>query len=227
MSIEPKYLTIQRRVRYAVLEAPEPPATEIWFVLHGYNQLAHRFLRYFQPIHEGARQIVSAEGLHRQYIDHAARTVGASWMTSEDRQTDIQDYVAYLDLLYARVLDGEKRPENLRIVALGFSQGAHTLCRWLAFGAARIDRAILWGETVPPDLDLAEHGAALSEADLQLVVGDDDEFLGPAAVAAHEARLRDAGVPFESHSFEGGHRIHAEILRQLAGAPTTGQCRLG
>ena len=189
MSIEPKHLTIERRVRYAVLEAPEPPATEIWFVLHGYNQLAHRFLRYFRPIHQGARCIVSAEGLHRQYIDHAARTVGASWMTSEDRQTDIEDYVAYLDRLHARVLDRGGYPPNIRIVALGFSQGVHTLCRWLAFGAARIDRAVLWGETVPPDLDLAKHGGALAAADLQLVVGDDDEFFGAEAVAANEARL--------------------------------------
>ncbi|WP_423924519.1 alpha/beta hydrolase [Candidatus Palauibacter sp.] len=220
MAVEPKHITIERRVRYAVLEPHERLASEIWFVLHGYNQLAHRFLRYFQPIHTSARCIVAAEGLHRQYIDHESRRVGASWMTSEDRLTDIEDYVGYLDRLHAHILAEESRPRTggskpVRIVGLGFSQGVHTLCRWLAFGRARIDRAVLWGSTVPPDLDLAEHGATLSAADLHLVVGEQDEYYDAAAVDAHEARLRQAGVDFTPHTFSGGHRLDAGVLRGL------------
>ena len=227
MAVEPRHITIERRVRYAVLEPHERPATEIWFALHGYNQLAHRFLRYFQPIHTGARCIVAPEGLHRQYIDHESRRVGASWMTSEDRLTDIEDYVGYLDRLHAHILAEESRPRTggsapVRIVGLGFSQGVHTLCRWLAFGRARIDRAVLWGSTVPSDLDLAEHGAALSAADLHLVVGDADEYYDRAAVEAHEARLRGAGVAFTSHRYPGGHHLDAGTLRCLAEPGGTG-----
>ena len=79
--------------------------------------------------------------------------------------------------------------ERVRILGLGFSQGAHTLCRWLAYGQSRIDRAVLWGETVPPDLDLTEHGSTLSAADLQLVAGDSDEVFRPEAVSANKKRL--------------------------------------
>ncbi len=221
MSIEPRHITIERRMRFAVLEPLERPVTEIWFALHGYNQLAHRFLRYFRPIHAGARCIVAPEGLHRQYIDHESRRVGASWMTSEDRLTDIEDYVGYLDRLHAHVLAEESRgtaggAARPRIVGLGFSQGVHTLCRWLAFGRARIDRAILWGSTVPPDLDLSEHGETLSAADLHLVVGDRDEYFDRAAIEAHEARLRAARVRFTSQTYAGGHRLDAGVLQRLA-----------
>lgn len=227
MTVEPRHITIERRVRFAVLEPHERPVTEIWFALHGYNQLAHRFLRYFQPIHAGARCIVAPEGLHRHYLDHESRKVGASWMTSEDRLTDIGDYVGYLDRLHAHVLAEESRQTAggsapPRVVGLGFSQGVHTLCRWLAFGRARIDRAILWGSTVPPDLDLSEHGATLSAADLHLVVGAADEYFDQAAIEAHEARLRAAGVSFTSHSYAGGHRLDAGTLRRLADPGGTG-----
>ncbi|WP_419949293.1 alpha/beta hydrolase [Candidatus Palauibacter sp.] len=220
MTVEPRHITIERRVRYAVLEPRERPVAEIWLALHGYNQLAHRFLRYFQPIHAGARCIVAAEGLHRQYIDETSRKVGASWMTSEDRLTDIEDYVRYLDRLHAHVLAEESRQRTggsapPRIVALGFSQGVHTLCRWLAFGRARIDRAVLWGATVPPDLDLAEHGGRLSAADLHLVVGEADEYYDRAAIEAHEARLRAAGIGFTSLTYPGGHRLDASVLQHL------------
>ena len=223
MDIEPRHLAIERRVRYAVLEGRPGDIAQVWFVLHGYNQLAHRFLRLFATIDDGTRRIVAPEGLHRQYIDHAARTVGASWMTSEDRLTDIEDYVAYLDRLYRATFDeAGLDPAAVEVVGLGFSQGVHTLCRWVAFGDSRMDRAILWGATVPPDLDLDAHRAGLAAADLHLVFGDEDEFYGADAVWSHEARLRAADIPFTTLGFRGGHRIDAETLRRLTDLSAAG-----
>ncbi|MDH3735047.1 MAG: phospholipase [Gemmatimonadota bacterium] len=220
MTGEIRHLTIERHARYAVLPGDPDRVTEVWFALHGYNQLAHRFMRRFLILDDGTRHIVAAEGLHRQYIDHATRKVGASWMTSEDRLTDIADYVAYLDRLYEAALAeiGRDRDE-VRAVAVGFSQGVHTLCRWIALGASRIDRAVLWGGTVPPDLDLDRHGTALGRADLQLVVGDEDEYFGAAVVGKHEARLEAADVSFRSWSFEGGHTLHDQTLAAIAALP--------
>jgi len=211
------HLTIERRVRYTILEGEAGRVERVWFALHGFQQLAPRFIRRFLPLDDGTRLIVAAEGLHRHYVDHAARTVGASWMTSEDRLTDIDDYVAYLDRLYAHVFAvAGLDPAAVSVVALGFSQGVHTLCRWLAFGNSRIDRAILWGATVPPDLDLEAHGPALAQADLQLVVGDRDEHFDAEAVRAHESRLTGAGIPFRSWRYEGGHRLDEATLLDLA-----------
>jgi predicted esterase len=218
---ETRHLTIERRARYAILPGQPGRISEVWFALHGYNQLAPRFLRHMLPLDDGRRTIVAAEGLHRQYIDHADRKVGASWMTSEDRLTDIADYVAYLDRLHDVVLgDAGLDRGDVRVVALGFSQGVHTLCRWLAFGRARLDRAILWGGTVPPDLDLSVHGTALDDADIQLVVGSRDEYFGPAAIEAHESQLAAAGITYRSWSFDGGHRLDAETLAALGNHPS-------
>lgn len=216
--METRHFEIRRKLRYAVIGDPTREPAQVWFALHGYGQLAPRFIGYFEGLDDGTRLIVAPEGLHRHYIDHAERKVGASWMTSEDRLTDIDDYVRYLDALYAHVIESAGAG-GAEVFALGFSQGVHTLCRWLAFGSARIDRAVLWGAVVPPDLDLRAEGAALGRTRLTLVVGDSDEYLGPDAVRAHEARLEAHGIPFSSLGFSGGHRLDADTLRRLATTP--------
>src|SRR5256885_16981857 len=74
-------------------------------------------------------------------------------MAREDRLSEIEDYVRYLDAVHDdvfRVLDRSQ----VRLHALGFSQGAPTVSRWAALGQARVDRLVLWGGEFPPDLGL-------------------------------------------------------------------------
>lgn len=208
------HLTIPRQARYATLGNPGTHA-QVWFGLHGYGQLAHRFLRYLAPLDDGSRLLVAPEGLHRYYVDHDAREVGASWMTSEDRLTDIEDYVDWLDRLYGHVV-GPGAGEDPAVFALGFSQGVHTLCRWLALGDAEVDVGVLWGAGIPPDLDLSAHGDRLRRIRLFLVTGEEDEHFGPDALAATEARLEEHGVLVETATFPGGHRLDRDVLERLA-----------
>ena len=200
-------LTTTRTARYFTLGVPER-ATDLWFVCHGYGQLAARFLERFRPVETPQRCFVAPEGLSRFYLSEgpAERRVGASWMTREDRLHEIDDYVRYLDAVYAAVSPGKKR-----VTALGFSQGTATVSRWTALGTSRIDRLVLWGGEVPPDLDLTR----LRVPKLVLVYGTRDEFFTPKVVAANEARLREHGIEYEMTSFDGGHDIHAVTLRSL------------
>lgn len=200
-------LSTSRTARFFTLGAPER-ADDLWFCCHGYGQLAARFLERFRVIEGEHRAFVAPEGLSRFYLSEspAERRVGASWMTREDRLHEIDDYVRYLDAVYAAV-----QPRAAKITALGFSQGTATASRWAALGSARIDRLILWGGEVPPDLDLKR----LRVPRLLLVYGTRDEFFTPKVVAANEARLRDHGIPYEMRSFDGGHEIHTATLGSL------------
>jgi predicted esterase len=190
-----RYFTIGRRER------------EVWFVLHGYGQLAARFLSRFEPIDDGTRLIVAPEGLSRFYLteDPAERRVAASWMTREDRVSEIEDYVRYLDAVYADVVGSE-----IRVTVLGFSQGATTACRWSALGTSKIARLIVWGGEVPSDVDMRRASR------LSLVYGSRDQYFTPKVVSATEARLREQKVPYELVPFDGGHEIDAAVLKRLA-----------
>jgi len=147
-------LVVPRTARYYTLGPTHGFPRELWFVCHGYGQLAERFLRQFAPLDDGTRLIVAPEGLSRFYLDPLAQRrndpsprVGATWMTREDRDAEIADYVAYLERLAAEIrhpLAGAAP----RIVVLGFSQGTATVSRWLAASDLRVDQLVLWGGAI-------------------------------------------------------------------------------
>lgn len=211
------HITVPRTARYYTLGDAHGDIREVWFVCHGFSQLAGRFLRHFAAIDDGTRLIIAPEALNRFYIDPASvptpdRRVGATWMTREDRVTEISDYVSYLDALYDQFFEEIKR-DDVQVYAFGFSQGVATVSRWAVFGRAKFDRMILWAGGVPPDLDLRQHADRLRGASLTLVVGDRDEFIKPEHVEEQERRLSDHGIPFEMVSFNGGHAVTAEGLK--------------
>ena len=211
-------LAVSRSARYFSLGGGQPG--QVWFVCHGYGQLAARFLDKVRVLDDGSRYVVAPEGLSRFYLSEspAERRVGACWMTREDRLAEIDDYVRYLDAVYGDVF-GTLDRTRVTVHALGFSQGAATVSRWAALGKARIDRLILWGGEFPPDLDLAVEPAAdrLRAARVTLVYGRADELITPKVVTAIAAGLRAYGVPCEEIPFDGGHELNDGVLRRLAG----------
>ncbi len=206
------HLLVQRTARYVTL-GPSRNARSVWFVLHGYGQLAAYFLRHFQPLDDGSRLFVAPEALSRFYIQPYTR-VGASWMTKEARQAEIDDYLGYLDAVYDRIFAEQDRATTT-VTLLGFSQGATTASRWAALGRGRFDRLICWAGDLAHDLDLDAHGPALPP--LTIVAGTDDEYIPPDRLAEVEARLQRHGLAYDLIRFEGGHRLHADTLLRLAG----------
>lgn len=102
------HIEVIRTARYWTL-GPEEGAREVWYGLHGYRQLGRRFLRRFEPIDDGTRLVVAPDALSRFYVSsgsgrHGAESVvGGTWMTRDDRDAEIRDYVRYLDRLARKV----------------------------------------------------------------------------------------------------------------------------
>jgi predicted esterase len=221
-TFEQRHLSVPRSARYSVMGSFDASLTEVWIVCHGHGQLASRFLTRFVPIEREDRLFVAPEALSRYYLTppqggpHAPNTpVGATWMTSEDREHEIEDYVRYLDLLYEEVFSLVPR-EAVRLWVLGFSQGSATVARWVAHGKVDPDRVVLWAGLLPPELTAQDASALTRRTPLTVVLGRHDEFAKPDLVVAQETRLRELGVRYEIIRFDGGHEIVADPLRRLA-----------
>jgi len=206
-------IVVPRSARYYTL-GDRAGADEIWFVLHGYSQLAANFLKWFEPAARPGRLIVAPEALSRSYYDEKeARRVGASWMTREDRDSEIEDYVRYLDLVAEDVVG--ILPPQPRIEVHGFSQGAATASRWVTHGHSVVSRLVLWGGTVPPDLDLERFRVGLRDGSLLMAIGDRDQFLTVDAVRNEQARLAGLGLAAAIRTFSGGHVIDRTTLASV------------
>src|ERR1051325_282423 len=142
---EQRHIAVPRSARYAILGSPAAALREVWFVCHGHGQLAARFLSRFLPLESPDRLFIAPEALSRYYLSppkvapHPPGTpVGASWMTSEDRESEIDDYVRYLDLLHDEIFSVVDR-SKVRLWVLGFSQGVATVARWVVKGKVEPD----------------------------------------------------------------------------------------
>lgn len=220
-------IAVKRSARLALLGPDSPAARELWYVLHGYGQLAAPFLEDFRAIADGTRLIVAPEALSRFYEGdvqsrlHKEANVGASWMTREDRESEMADYIAYLDTVHDSMLAPFRAAGQLpTVTVLGFSQGGATAARWVARGRVNAARLVVWGSQFPPELDLADPSAQLRRAETVLVIGSADVFATPKIIEKETARLNAARFPFRFVSFAGGHRMDDDTLRALAGIST-------
>lgn len=209
--MEEHHITVPRTARYHTLGDPRT-AQAIWIVLHGYGQLARYFLRNFEGLSKDVL-IAAPEGLSRYYTDAEHVRVGATWMTREDRGSEITDQHVYLDTLVEHLLAQVGRTLPIRV--LGFSQGVATAARWASLGRTIMDRMVLWGGSLPPDISAATLRIRWSRVQVDLVHGDEDSLVPAEQTALAEARFREAGVAIHTHRHPGGHALDKLLLQRL------------
>lgn len=209
------HLTVARTARYYTLGELTDQTTHVWFCLHGFGQLARFFSKKFDGLVNDHTFIVVPEGLSRLYLDGKYDRIGASWMTREDRQPEIDDFVAYLNTLFDTTLQGCD-PAELHITVLGFSQGAATACRWLNNNHIRADRLILWAGFFANGLADLIDPVKLIPVETHYVYGTQDEILRLIGdIDVYKAALL-ADVPtLNITAFDGPHRVDSAVLAEL------------
>lgn len=212
------HLAVTRSARYYQLGELGAHTKHIWFVCHGYGQLATYFSRHFAFLTEAdpATVVIAPEGLSRFYLNGTGGRVGASWMTRDDRLHEIDDHINFLNQLADKVLD-ECLP-GVQVTVLGFSQGTATVGRWLAQAHFQPTQLILWAGGFPDDIEPATAQRLLHNLPLTIVVGTDDEYISVAQATQQQQQLRLLGGAANLITFIGKHELNRAVLEVLAAA---------
>jgi predicted esterase len=197
--------------RYRLLH-DDSSATKVLYVLHGYGHLIEYFIQKFRQTPEDLL-IVAPEGMHRFYLNGTNGRVGASWMTKESRQSDINDTISYLNAVDEQI--SASYPIVKRYL-LGFSQGGAAAARWEQLGTVKFDAVILWACVFPPDID----PWAMDESSTRnhyFAIGSEDEFYSKE----NQQKLIDhfSAIGYQIIPYLGTHDLVnetlTEILRQI------------
>lgn len=211
-----RHLTIARTARYHHLGELSANTRRVWFVCHGYGQLAAYFIRHFAFLAEADPHtvIIAPEGLSLFYLHGTSGRVGASWMTRDDRLHEIQDHVNFLNQLAEKALD-ECLPD-VQVTVLGFSQGTATVSRWLAQAWFRPAHLVLWAGGFPEDLEPTTAQRLLQGLKLTTVVGTEDAYISAEKAAQQQVMLWQLGGSPSHITFPGKHELNRAILESLA-----------
>ena len=185
----------------------------IWMLFHGYGQLARDFLEDCLPLLSEGVLLVAPEGLSRFYHRSGRGSIGASWMTSEDRLREIDDYIRYLDGIF-ETLTGRFDPVP-RLSVLGFSQGGATAMRWGIRGRGNPERIVLWGAAFP-EAEIEEYRERLQGKSVLLVEGENDRIVSAGEIAATGRKLQQVGVDLSTLRHAGGHELDSPLLSELS-----------
>lgn len=211
-------ITIPFQARYYTNDVGAD-AKQVWFALHGYGQLAQYFIRKFDVLAEHQIKVVAPEALSRFYLEPLTgagrknNRVGATWMTKEDRETDIRNYLTFLDTVFEKEVAD---PGKSKVTILGFSQGSATASRWAMSKNIYFNRLILWAGVFPPDMDFILGKEILKDKKVQLVHGKSDPFLTDSRMLESKTLIDKLGVGVEEVTFDGGHDLDPKTLSLLA-----------
>jgi predicted esterase len=209
-------LTFSFKARYFTL-GDIHAASQVWFVLHGYGQLAKYFIRKFEMLTKHRIYVIAPEGLSRFYLEELQTTgrknnrVGATWMTQENRLMDIENYLNYLTEVYQLEIGTTALP----VTVLGFSQGSATASRWILDNRIKFDRLILWAGIFPHDMDFETGSKVLHGKDVSIVYGNSDPFLNDTRFSEMKTIVQKLHTKIQEVTFDGEHEIDEATLKQF------------
>jgi predicted esterase len=206
-------IKIEKTAHYYTRGLVNPKTKYLWFVTHGYGQLANSIIRKFEGFDETEHVVIAPEGLNRFYWDLRKGIVGASWMTKHDRLDEIDDYTHFLNQIFNQYTS-ELFPDG-KVFLLGFSQGCATQIRWILRGLPHFHHLVMWGGILPEDIDYQPFMNYFNDKKLHFVCGNDDEYLNEERINWNIDFAKKQGFDMSYHPFVGKHEILTEELAKV------------
>lgn len=211
MNIVGHNIKVDKTARYYTNKVSEEIKT-VWFVIHGYAQLARDFIKEFEFLSNSSTLIIAPEGLSKFYFRDK---IVASWMTKEDRENEINDYVNYLNKILNQI-ENKFDLTSAKFNLLGFSQGVHTAARFFINSNFYFNNLLLCSSNFPKDVDFIRLKQKLKKSKMFYLYGDEDKSISLKSFKESINLLEEKQIPFEIISFHGGHIIDEQSLKKFS-----------
>ncbi|WP_037320896.1 alpha/beta hydrolase [Salegentibacter sp. Hel_I_6] len=211
MSTE-KQLSYRISNTYSVLNDFTEKTKTVWLVCHGIGYLSRYFLRHFNHLDSKENYIIAPQAQSKYYLNNEYKHVGASWLTKERTEEEIENVLKYLDEVY--------KAENLKnapkLIILGYSQGVSVATRWIAKRRIKCDELIMHSGKVPAELK-TEDFQFLENTNFTFIYGTEDEYLKNGIIKVEEMRLKDLFPKnFKIKTYKGGHEVNTDLIAEFA-----------
>ena len=197
---------------YSTLNKLTENTKTVWLVFHGIGYLSRYFLKYFKHLNPDENYIIAPQGPSKYYLNGEYKHIGASWLTRENTEVEIENVLNYLDAVYHA--ENLSEFENLNI--LGYSQGVSVATRFVARRKIQCKNLIMHSGKVPKELGAGDF-KFLDKTNFSFIYGTEDEYLKSGIVKVEENRLKELFPKnLEILKFEGGHEVNKELISKFA-----------
>lgn len=197
---------------YSTLNTLTQETKNVWIACHGIGFLSKFFISYFENLDPELNYVIAPQAPSKYYQTKAYKYVGASWLTKENREQEIENVLNYLDA----ILQTEKLPEGKNIILLGFSQGVSVVTRWLAQHKVNCDHLVIHSGSIPSEFDSTSF-AYLPNLKTSIIYGTQDEYITKDRIYSQLQLARQIfpNVP-EVIKFNGKHVVHPESIKKIS-----------
>lgn len=210
--IKENQLQVSIKAPYFTLNDLTEKTERVWLACHGQGQLAQYFIKKFEILDAEKNFVIAPQGLSKYYLEGFYGRVGASWMTKEDRLTEIDNQYQYLK----SVLDEVGDISSKQLIYFGFSQGTATIGRFAARAKLPFSQMIIWAGTFPPDIEPNAYDFLTGTERITYFTSRDDQFFKEEMIDnQNEVMMKTLGRKPELTWYEGGHKVIPELLLSI------------
>lgn len=194
---------------YSTLNELTPKTKNVWFVCHGMDFLSRYFIKPFEILNPEENYIIAPQASSKHYLNNKFTHVGASWLTRERTQPEMENVLNNFDA----IIDTENISEDMNLIVLGFSQGVSVASRWVARRKIPCAKLVLYAGKVPREFTNKDFNAV--EA-VEIYFGDKDEYINDEILLNEKIYLESLFKDKMKVSiFEGNHVVKPEVIARI------------
>ncbi len=201
---------------YCKLNTITEQTTNVWFALHGMGYLSKYFIKYFEHLDSKRNHIIIPQAPSKYYQDKKFKYVGASWLTKENRDSEIENVCNYLDQVWKKESTNWNH-QKVRLILMGYSQGVSMVTRWMARRKISCHHLILHSGAIPEELSKEDFDFLSPLVKVTYLYGSKDEYITDALKTKQEllgSNLFDDRLDIKM--FEGKHEVNTQFLKEIA-----------